>query len=230
VNNDELGLRWGYFRVFSNPDLLYQEYLIGSAIVDKWQLNIKFIKNSDAAFFCRLFIKYELLDDGIWKPGIKQIPIYMRIDPILYRDTWYLVDYNFEDLDVLYPSIENPDNLSDYVSLADGKYSILYDGWFTYQALKSIGKNRPPSSVKITGMYAVLNQIDKNYYYNFMANSRANKSVRLDEQLLLSNIKKEGGSGTGFIGSVTTDTLFYNVWYYYVKKLFYIDGQKYSKQ
>lgn len=228
VNNEELGLRWGYFKMFPFPELSYKVAIYKREVLDNWEVTISFKKNIDVAYLMRVYIIYELLEDGIWKRGTVEVPVSLEVDKKAYNPYWVLIDHDFKDLSPGYPVMQLTENLSDDIVLVDGKYSVVYDGWFTYSALKLIGRGRLPGTVKIKGMFAVLNQVDNNYYRNFIAYSRANTSVRLDQQLTISNVQKDGAAGYGLISSATADTIFFPAFFAYVGKLQYIDEQNYS--
>jgi hypothetical protein len=235
VDNETQGKRWGYFQMFPDPGIHYSLFIDEKqSLLPKWQLTILFKRNFDVAFMQRLFLYYEELENGVWVKHSEEIPVDLQIIAKLRRTVivnnvektfWDLIDYDIKELSATYPKLLLTENITKEISMVNGEYSVLYDGWFIYTVMRSIGIGKDPKTIKITGMSAVLSQIEKNYFYNYMADSRVKTSIRLDEQLLVSNIRKKEGSGYRLISSVTSDTLHLTAWYFYIQKLGYINGQ-----
>jgi hypothetical protein len=229
VDNESMGKRWGDFYCPKSSDPYFTFEIIDTdeyPLLVQWFVYLHLKSERSGAFTQRLFIRYEKEKNGVTENKLKELPIEVKIlkSHPKYDTTGalHISEYDANDLEWVFPKLRRCDLLENPGS----EITVTYDGYRAlFAGLKHLEDDVPPEKIKIKGMFAVIYWIDSKIYENYLVNNYKNSSIRLDQQLEISNIENKNNIGYGFVGSIATDTVFSKVWWYYVKRCNYVDAQ-----
>ncbi len=219
---------WSDVYVWDNP-LAYGS--IYSYIIQKityYSSHFVFDKECANYFIFKLFIEYEINQNGIMTKYYSEVPIEIQILDRAFNPFYTIYDYDKEDFDVRYTSIMKNSDTSNHVRTLYNNplyYDTGYPGDNIIYTLKFLDNRVENSQITIKKAIFVFYSIDSKIYKYFLTTGKEQYSVRLDEPFYWSNVSTPKGSGYGFVGSITADTLSVKIPAELITKLGYKNGQ-----
>jgi len=222
---DKIGRRHAVLHYFKNPGLGVRSELFGEIPgVLTNNIYFTFTKELPGAFLYRLFIEYEELINNKYEKKMAFVPEgFVPKEP---KENWSIVDYKTEDLVVVQSRITTIENYTGRLSVVGDKYIYFYDGQFVHVVMRELAKNNKPENIRIKGIFAVLYQIDLNYYYNYMQDQNEKFSIRIDERVNLSNFYSNSEQKYGLFSTIAVDTIRGRLQDIYIEKLKYVNAQE----
>ncbi len=228
VVQDSIVRLWSDAHVWNNP--LTSGYMISylDKEVMKYAAGFYFKKASADYYLFKIFIEYDADDNGKIIKGHEELPIEIKVFPNVITSTLNFEDYEKKDYEASYTTIiKNGDTTYHVRTLPTDatRNSVYFYGESMKYAMKFLRGNYDPSQITIKRGLILFYSIDKNIYENFLKIGKEQYSVRLDEPLYWTNILTPIGSGMGFFGAMSVDTIKVKVPVELITKFGYKNGQ-----
>lgn len=224
---DSIKERTAECNYFNDPGLRNNSYLTVGDGALKFETMLYFTKNLDCAFMHRYFVDYEVLEDGVYKRKLAEVPL--SVSPALFYKSFgpdALLPEQVEGPKAFLATTETASDFNNSFFYEEGNYYCsIYEGNAMQVILAGIGKNRKPETVRIKGTFVVFYQVDKSFFMRFIYTQNERFSVRLDEQLNQSNVYEDKIIKYGLFGAITTDTLRIKIDIFMFERFKYINAQ-----
>jgi hypothetical protein len=143
-------------------------------------------------------------------------------DPSLREEETPLWEYPSEEYTPIYPSI----GFNDWDSCYTIGKSYLTASFYIDNIFYAIFiSGNEPYGVGIKRLYVVYYTLSVDLYLNLLKTGNEVYSVRLDEPFFFTNFKSNREAGYGYLGAITTDTLSFKLYPYYIFNKFRYDDQ-----